>query len=124
MPLNRKKILIIDDDPDMAFHMSDTLKTHRYQVSVAHTGPDAIEKSMQGDFDLVLVDIRMPFFSGLWFCDAFKHRPQTKSIPVIVVSGLAPEENMEKAYQVGASAYLKKPFRSEELIETINKVLT
>lgn len=121
--MSPKKILVIDDDVEMTLFMKEVLKGDRYEVALAHTGPEAVEKSVREIFDLVLLDIRMPFFSGFWFCDALKQRPQTKNIPVIVVSGLPVKESMDKAYQVGASAYLKKPFRAEELLSLVNKVL-
>ena len=120
-----KKILIVDDDADMTFLMSETLhEQHHYQVTVAHNGPDAVARTSKEDFDLIVLDIRMPFFSGLWFCDALKCRPQTKNTPVLIVSGLPAEENMQKAYRLGASAYLKKPFRSDELLQVVKKLLS
>jgi len=118
-----KKILIIDDDIEMAGIMGEMLKKSGHEVILAHDGLRAIEKSNQEKIDLILLDIRMPFFSGFWFCDAFKQRPQTKDIPVIVVSALSDQEDMDKAYSVGASAYLKKPFQSKELMEAVQKFL-
>jgi len=119
-----RRILIVDDDPDMTFLMSEALHEHHYHISVAHSGPDAVAKTSKEDFDLIVLDIRMPFFSGLWFCDALKCRPQTKNTPVLIVSGLPVEENMQRAYRLGASAYLKKPFRSEDLLQVVRKLLS
>ncbi|HNV86257.1 MAG TPA: response regulator [Candidatus Omnitrophota bacterium] len=118
-----KKILIIDDDIEMAEIMGEMLKKKDYEVILAHDGLRAIEKSNQEKIDLILLDIRMPFFSGFWFCDAFKQRPQTKDIPVAVVSALTEREDIEKAYSVGASAYLKKPFQAKELLEIVNRLI-
>ena len=118
-----KKILIIDDDIEMAEIMGEMLKKRNHEVILAHDGLRAIEKSNQEKIDLILLDIRMPFFSGFWFCDAFKQRPQTKNIPVVVVSALTEREDIEKAYSVGASAYLKKPFQAKELLEVVDKLI-
>ena len=118
----KKKILVVDDDPEMTFLIKEILKKD-YRISITHNGPEAFEKTRGENFDLILTDIRMPYLSGIWFCDAFKNKPETKHIPVIMISGLPPEENMGKAYRVGASAYLKKPFRPNELRAIVKKVL-
>ena len=118
------RILVIDDDEEMTLLMKDVLQVQSYEVEIAHNGLEAVQKSKQERFDLILLDIRMPFFSGFWFCDAFKMMPSTKNIPVIMVTALREAENMEKAYQVGASAYLIKPFRSEQLLDMVEKILS
>ncbi|HXV18812.1 MAG TPA: response regulator [Candidatus Omnitrophota bacterium] len=121
---SKKKILVVDDDVEMTLMIEDILKNNDYDVILAHDGLLAIEKSNHEKVDLILLDIRMPFFSGFWFCDAFKQRPQTKDIPVVVVSALTTEEDVQKAFRMGACGYIKKPFRSEELLGTVKKALT
>ncbi len=118
-----KKILIVDDDVEMTQIMSDILKRDEYEIVLAHDGVQAIEKSKSEKVDLILLDIRMPFFSGFWFCDAFKQRPETKDIPVVIVSGLLDEQNIRKAYDAGASGHLKKPFYPEELSAIVKGTL-
>ena len=117
-----KKVLVVDDDIEMTMIIKEVLTEHDYEVEIAHNGLEAIKKSKEESPDLILIDIRMPFFSGLWFCEAFKQRPQTKDIPIVVVSALSSEEDVQKAYQRGARAYLKKPFRAEELLRIVQKV--
>lgn len=119
-----KKVLIIDDDVEYAEIVSNILKERDYETLIATDGLQAIEKSKMGGIDLILLDIRMPFFSGLWFCDAFKQREETQDIPVVIVSGFLDAENIQKAYRVGACAYLKKPFESDELLSVIEKHLS
>lgn len=119
-----KKILVIDDDHDMTRILEEILCTQNYEVVVAHDGMSAIEKTNQEQMDLILLDIRMPLLSGFWFADIFSKRPQTKGVPVIVMSALSGEEEVKKAYQLGARAYLKKPFRSEELLSVVKKVIS
>lgn len=120
----RKKILVVDDDMEMTSLMKEILETRHYDVVVANEGGEAIRRSQEEVFDLVLLDLSMPFFSGFWFCDAFKQKMESQNTPVIIVTGLAGRENMEKAYRVGAAAYFRKPFRSEQLLEIIEKVLS
>jgi len=119
-----KKILIIDDDVDMASMMGEILSTRNFEVILAHDGIRAIEKSNKEKVDLILLDIRMPFFSGFWFCDAFKQKPETKDIPVVIVSALSNPEDIEKAYRLGAAGYLTKPFKANALLEVVEKIIS
>ncbi len=116
-----KKILVIDDDPDMTRIVEDILSTQNYEVIVAHDGMSAVEKTNREQVDLILLDIRMPLLSGFWFADMFGKRPQTKGVPIIVMSALSGEEEVKKAYELGARSYLKKPFKPQELLELVEK---
>ncbi len=116
-----KKILVIDDDEEMAIVMKEILQKHSYDVVHAPDGLRAIEKSNNEKIDLILLDIRLPFFSGFWFFNAFRERPQTKDIPVIVVSAFSRDEDIQKAQEMGASAYLKKPFKAKELLDVVQR---
>lgn len=119
-----KRILIVDDDVEMAHLIRDILAHESYETILAHDGVQAIEKSKTEKIDLILLDIRMPFFSGFWFCDAFKQRPETKNIPVIIVSALLDEDGMRKAYDAGATACLKKPFQPFDLLDITKQTLS
>jgi CheY-like chemotaxis protein len=119
----KKKILVVDDDVEMTLMIEGILKENDYDVVLAHDGLLAIEKSNKEKIDLILLDIRMPFFSGFWFCDAFKQRSQTKNVPVVVISALTGDEDVQKAYRMGASGYVKKPFQSVELLKAIEKAM-
>jgi len=121
---DKKRILVVDDDKEMSFLIASILEKNDYTVLTAEDGPSAIEKSNQHDIDLILLDVMMPFFSGFFFCDAFKHRSRTKNVPVVIVSSLSKESDIQKAYQMGASAFLKKPFQAEQLLETVRKIFS
>ena len=118
-----KLILVVDDDHDIAQIMKETLERNNYDVILAHDGIQAIEKSKSEKIDLILLDIKMPFFSGFWFCDAFKQRPETKNIPIVIVSSALEQQSIQKAYNLGAAAYLSKPFRPLELVQVVEKNL-
>ncbi|HXV28156.1 MAG TPA: response regulator [bacterium] len=119
----KKKILVVDDDREMTMLIREMLRATGHDIFIVHDGLQAIQKSKEEEIDLILLDIRMPFFSGLFFCDAFKQRRETKNAPVIVISALSSDEDIKKAYERGASAYLKKPFESDELLKVIEKFL-
>ena len=122
-PKKQKKILVIDDDREMTFLMKEILSKENYEVCAAHTDVEAMGHSKEIGFDLILLDIYMPFLSGFQLCDLFKRQRQHKNIPVIMVTGLSGTDTMEKAYQAGADSYLKKPFRAEELLAMVRKIL-
>ncbi len=116
-----KTVLVVDDDLLMTQLIEEILTIHHYRVLVVHDGLEAIQQTNQHHVDLILMDLRMPYFSGLWFCDAFKRRKNTKNIPIVIISGLLDEENTQKARLVGAAATMKKPFTTEEILEVVEK---
>lgn len=120
--LGTKRILVVDDDVEMARIMEETLSQKDYQVFLAHDGIQAIAQSRKERPDLILLDVRMPFFSGFWFCDAFKQRPETKDIPIVMVSALTDEDHVQKAHDLGAAGYLKKPFLPQQLLELVEQI--
>lgn len=118
-----KNILVVDDDTEITMIIEEILKQNHYNVTVAHDGLSAIERSNKEKIDLILMDVRLPIFSGFWFCDAFKRKPETQNIPIVVVSSLSEPEDVQKAYRVGACAYLKKPFLTDELLHVVHEAL-
>ncbi len=118
-----RRILVVDDDREIAMIMKETLERSSYDVVLAHDGIQAIEKSKSEKIDLILLDIKMPFFSGFWFCDAFKQRPETRDIPIVIVSSALEQQSIQKAYNLGAAGYLSKPFRPLELVQVVEKNL-
>jgi len=120
-PCYDKTVLVVDDDPSTCELIQEILSEGHYQVLTAHDGLEAVEWTNHGHIDLILMDIRMPLFSGLWFCGAFKKKKNTCNIPIVIVSGMLDEENEEKARLAGACACVKKPFSCQELLEVVEK---
>ena len=116
-----KTVLVVDDDPSTCDLIREMLDSKDYRVIIAHDGLEAFEYTQRGRVDLILMDIRMPFFSGYWFCDAFKHKKNTANIPIVIVSGILDEEGVERAYKAGACAAVKKPFKTQELLDVISR---
>ncbi len=117
----RKTVLVVDDDPEIAELITEVLSGHPYQVMTVKDGVEAVERTNQHHVDLILMDIRMPYFSGLWFCDAFKKKKNTKNIPIVIVSGMMNDENARLARLAGAVQTIKKPFTNDELLEAVEK---
>ncbi|MCX6355729.1 MAG: response regulator [Candidatus Aureabacteria bacterium] len=119
----RDKILVIEDDSQVADMISMMLQKKGFDSLVASDGVEAVSKLMSGDIRLILLDIMMPFFSGYWFCDVFKRNPITANIPVVIVSALDTQGDIEKALKLGADGYVTKPFTEEGLMREIKSVL-
>jgi len=116
----KKRILVTDDDKDVAAFVKSALEMEGHEVICVEDGVTAVEILQKQHIDLIILDIMMPIFSGYWFCDVFKKNPMTKDIPVIFISALSSEEDIKRGMELGASAYLTKPFKIKRLIETVS----
>ncbi|HSA23748.1 MAG TPA: response regulator, partial [Myxococcota bacterium] len=114
------RLLVVDDDETTTFVIKGVLMARGYSVLVAHDHRDALRLARERHPDLVIMDIRMPQLDGLQITDILHHDPETREIPVLVLSVLSSEE---EAYRVGASAFLRKPVELEQLDETVNRLL-
>jgi two-component system cell cycle response regulator DivK len=115
------KILIADDYEDNLELLRLLLVAAGYQVLEASNGAECLELARQGP-DLIMVDLSMPILDGWKTFQALRADEQTASIPCIAVTAHG-ETDRERALQTGFDAYLSKPFRGAELVDTINKLL-
>lgn len=114
-----KNILVVDDDPEIARLIRDILSGPVWEVSIATDGIEAVRETKLRHVDLIVMDVCMPNFSGLWFCNVFREKPQTSNIPIVIVSGLPDADIAEKARSLGARAFLRKPFRADDLLQIV-----
>jgi DNA-binding NtrC family response regulator len=115
-----KKILIVDDDGEFRHHLIEVLK-EQYQVDDASSAKEAYEKLRSGDFDIVLLDYMMPKQNGV---DALYELKRLKPrIKVIMITAFASIENAIDVIKKGASDYISKPFKIENLLLAIRRVI-
>ena len=114
-------VLVVDDDEDIRFAMSDTLEAEGYRVLLAEDGLDALAKLRGGGErpNLILLDLMMPNMDGGGFCIAKQQDPELCSIPVVIVS--ADSRVSQKAAELGVAGSLAKPVRIAELVATIER---
>jgi len=117
------KILIVDDVPENITIVESILEAAGYETTTAQDGVTALEFVNEKNFDLILLDIMMPNMSGIEVCQHLKRNPLTYSIPVIFLTANSDRDTLIKAYEVGGSDYLKKPFFKEELIARVSSRL-
>ena len=114
-------ILVVDDEDDLRTLLNDVVTGAGYHVTTAEDGQDAIEKIQDTTFDLALLDIQMPNASGIEVLKYLgEHSPTTKAI---MLTGYADLKYAMEAREYGAREFLSKPFKLEEIVRTIERVL-
>ena len=118
-----KKILVVDDEPDIRKLTSLRLKLSGYEAITAVDGKDALDSIRQQKPDLVLLDLLLPVIDGFEVCKKIKADEELKQIPVILFTARSDTMTVEKAKQLGASDYMTKPFNPEEMLNKIKQAL-
>lgn len=114
------KVLIVDDDPEIANLVRQIVSADGHEVSVAERGSQAIQAAIAADYDLLICDLMLPDLQGTEVVRALK--AQAPQLPVIVISALGADEYRPKVLEAGASCYLQKPLRIKELRQEIAMV--
>ena len=118
---SKKSILVIDDDKSILRTFTRILQKAGYNVDVAETGKEAIEKAEKGKYDLALVDVRLPDMDGTDLL--IKLKDSMRDTVKIVITGFPSLEVGVQALDAGADAYLVKPVKPEELLMLIDEKL-
>jgi len=116
-----KKILIVDDNPNMSTLLSDILEIFDYEGFHAENGKDALDRLRKSKYDLVFTDLRMPQMDGYDLLDAIKN--EHPSMPVVVVTGYATGDAKEDELTQKADGFLHKPFRVDEIESILSNLL-
>jgi len=116
-----KKILVVDDEPDMTAMISELLGTHGFEVRIAADGQAALDAVAQEAPDLILMDIMLPKVDGWLVCQKLKTDEKFSKIPIILVSGIL-ESDAEANSAVEKCDYLiAKPFKLEKLLQKVKE---
>jgi two-component system cell cycle response regulator len=118
-----KKILIIEDDPDVLQGMHIRLKANHYDIFLASDTFSGVAEARKSEPDLILLDLGLPAGGGFVVMDRLKLIPSIAIIPIIVVSARDRLENQKRALEAGAKAFLQKPVDDAELLAVIRRVL-
>ena len=120
-----KKILIVDDEPEVRGLIKDKLSQNKYAIITAANGEEALIIARNSPPDLILLDIAMPGMDGYAVCEKLKSEPITKNIPILFLTGkdLDPDAIVERCKDLGANGYISKLSKLKELLEDISKVI-
>ncbi|SRR5258708_6026725 len=121
--MSNKKILIVDDDPDVRQGMHVRLKANHYDTFFAADALSAVSEARKHQPDLVILDLGLPAGDGFIVLERFRANTYLSVIPVIVVSARDVHTNQERALKAGARAFLQKPVDNAELLAVIRQAL-
>ena len=122
--MNSKKILIIEDDDFLRQLISQKMSSEGFAVSLAVDGSDGIEKTKDIMPDLILLDLLLPTVDGFEVLSKIKSDPATNSIPVVILSNLGQQDEINKGLKAGAKDYLvKAQLTPEEIVEKVKLLL-
>lgn len=122
--LKKQTILIVEDSASMRKFIALSLKFLGYKVILAVDGMDAIEKIPGETIDLVITDLNMPNIDGFKLIEHIRAIEEYKAIPIIVLSSLTDECDIEKSIEMGANSYLMKPFNTQVIQSEVKRLLS
>jgi len=122
-----KKVLIVDDEPNILILMEQALEKledeHDVELLTAKNGLEALEIIQQETPDLVFLDVMMPKMSGLEVCDTVKNQLQIPNTYIIMLTAKGQEFDKQSGIAVGADLYMTKPFRPKEVLQKSKEIL-
>ncbi len=119
-----KRLLVVDDEPNLLRAVAACLKTGGYQVSTARSGREALLQLAEAVPDLVVSDIRMPGMDGYQLARQLRGSPRTALVPIVFLTARDETADRIEGFRAGVDAYLTKPFEPDELIAVVNGILS
>jgi len=121
--MNKPKILIVDDDPDLRKGLNLRLRANHYDTAYASDGFSAIAMAQKEKPDLIILDIGLPAGDGFVVLNRLQQSASLSVIPVVVLTARDPEVNRDRTLKAGAIAFLQKPADNNELLEVVRSAL-
>lgn len=118
------KILIVEDDPLTSRMYQQAFTFHNFEVEVSFDGEDGLEKVRKGKPTIILLDIMMPKMNGLKVLEKLEADPETKKIPVVMLTNLAEEQDAEAALSLGAIKYIiKSEYTPKQIVDMVKEII-
>lgn len=118
-----KKILVVDDDEHIRSLLTDVLEKENFMVIACADTEEGYMRIIKSQPDLVILDVKMPRIGGIELCRLLRENPQTKTIPIIMLTVESTETDKVIGLEVGADDYITKPFSNRELVARISSLL-
>jgi len=119
----KQRIMVVDDDPDALALMENILTDDGFELIKVSNATEVGLKAAQLSPDLILLDFLMPEINGFDVCKALRESELTRSTPIMAVTCLSKEQEIERIFQSGADEYLAKPFKVEQLLEKVQELI-
>jgi DNA-binding response OmpR family regulator len=121
--MERKTILVVDDEVDLVKTVQFSLEAEGYKVLVSYNGEDALNQSRKENPDLILLDVMLPKLDGYKVCRLLKFDDRYKHIPILMLTAKTQQKDRSLGMETGADEYITKPFDMEELMEKVKVYL-
>jgi len=118
-----KKILMVDDSASVRQMMSFTLQSAGYEVIEARDGQEALEKYPESGASMLITDLNMPKMDGYGLIREMRRNPANRFLPIIMLTTESDPDKKDIAKQIGASGWITKPFRPDQLLKVVGMVL-
>ena len=119
----RRKILVVEDDPDQLEVIHLSLKAAGFAIGTAANGTEALVKTRSISPDLIILDLILPGLNGYDVCESLRRDPATASVPIIMLTGMRSQFGRFAGLESGANDFLLKPFNPDQLISKVEKLL-
>ena len=116
-------ILVAEDERDIRELIQFTLSYAGHTVTAVGDGATAVDQAQKATPDLILMDVRMPRLTGYQACEQLKQIDALKSVPIVFLSAKGQDEEIQQGINVGAAAYILKPFSPQDLIDRVSEIL-
>lgn len=117
-----KRVLIIEDTAEIRENVTELLELRQYRIFAAQDGAEGLQLALEHQPDVIVCDVKMPVMNGFELLEALRENKITSGIPFIFISASAQGADIQKGKMSGASAYLTKPFKFDDLIQIIEQV--
>lgn len=118
-----KRILVVDDEPNIVMSLEFLMKKAGFEVQVARTGTEALDALDQEPPNLLLLDVMMPELDGYEVCQRVRANPAWNDTRIVMLTAKGREVEKEKGLALGADHYITKPFSTKELVERVEEML-
>lgn len=118
-----KKVLIVDDEPNIAISVDFLMRREGFEVLVAHDGEEGLARIRADRPDLVVLDVMMPKLDGFEVCKAVRADPTLAGVRILMLTAKGRAQEITKGLALGAEAYIPKPFSTRELVAKVKELL-
>jgi CheY-like chemotaxis protein len=122
--MKRNRILVVEDEESLLKLESILLSSKGYSVTGVMDGRSALEEVKANQPDLVILDIMLPELDGFEVCRQIKEDPETRHIPVLILTAKKNSQDLARGQQVGCDAYITKPFKSAKVLDMVQELLS
>ena len=120
---DKTRVLLVDDEPSIVKMVGKRLEVEGFDVTVAMDGQEGLKKAQNEVPDVIILDLMLPKLNGYEVCTMLKQDARYQKIPVVLFTAKAQEKDEKIGMECGANAYVRKPFRAQELIEKIRSLI-